>query len=103
VPEPPDEQKREALGLSLRWRQTEMPVQAREIAEYNRERQAKIDELKTMTVPAENEEEIDLGPAWHTIVERERDAIIQSPPPEIPPAPKVAEAVAERDGGEAGE
>lgn len=92
-----EEQQREALGLTLKDTQMELSPQVDEIAAYNRERQAKIDEMATMRVPAENEEEIDLGRAWSLAAERERGAVIQPPRPEIPPAQPVAAAATQRD------
>ncbi len=68
-----------------------------EIVAHNREKQAKLDELLSLRVPGEDEEEIDLGQAWSTVADRERAAIIQPPKPEIKPAGPVAELARERD------
>jgi AAA domain/TrwC relaxase len=72
-------------------------AQLAEAAEHAREQQARIDELLSLQVPAEDEEELDLGHAWGTIADQERAAIIQPPKPEIPAAQPVIEAANERD------
>lgn len=43
----------EALGLTPGYDQPELPTQVIQIAEYNRKRQAEIDERRTMRIPAE--------------------------------------------------
>lgn len=93
-----EERRRRALGLTRDhdgepW----LSGQVEEIAAYNREQQAKIDELLSLREPAEDPDEIDLGHAWSTVADRERAAIIQPPKPEIKPAEPVAELARERD------
>lgn len=58
-------------------------AQLAEAAAYVRQQQARIDELLSLRVPAEGEEELDLGRAWGTIADQERAAILQPPKPEI--------------------
>jgi len=66
--------------------------------------QEKLDERKAVRVPADDHELQDEGEAWPTLRARERDAIVQPPPPEIPASPRVIERARERDAGrEAGE
>jgi hypothetical protein len=72
-------------------------MQVSEIAEYNRTRQAEIDERRSMRIPAEEPDEMDLGEAWTVTAERQRDAVIQPPKPLIPPAAKVLELAADRE------
>jgi len=72
-------------------------VQVSEISEYNRKRQAEIDERRTMRIPAEEPDEMDLGEAWNVLAERRRDAVIQPPKPPIPAAGPVVERAAERE------
>lgn len=55
-------------------------------------RQAEIDERRTMRIPAEEPDEMDLGEAWNVLAERRRDAVIQPPKPPI----RAAEAALER-------
>jgi hypothetical protein len=51
--------------------------------------QAKIDELASLRVPAEDYEAADLGPAWNVLARRDREAIIQPPRPHLVPARAV--------------
>jgi conjugative relaxase-like TrwC/TraI family protein len=101
-PEPlsPAERERQALevlGLIPGHKQTELPLQVSQIAEYNRKRQAEIDQRRTMRIPAEEPDEMDLGDAWSILAERRRDAVIQPPKPSIPAADAVLERAAERE------
>jgi conjugative relaxase-like TrwC/TraI family protein len=101
-PEPlsPVEREKEALevlGLTLGCDQPELPLQVSQIAEYNRERQAEIDERRSMRIPAEEPDEMDLGEAWNVLAERRRDAVIQPPKPPIPAADAIRERAAERE------
>ncbi len=119
-PEPSDEQKAQdekqaptrteteerqsrALGLTPGGAaDPDVHAQLAEAADRAREQQAKIDELMSLHMPAEDEEELDLGRAWGTLADEQRGAIIQPPRPEIPAAQPVIEAANERD-MEAGE
>lgn len=85
------------LGLTPGHDQPELPLQVTEIAQYNRQRQAEIDERRSMRIPAEEPEELDLGEAWNVLAERRRDAVIQSPKPPIPAADAVLKRSAERE------
>jgi len=59
---------------------------------------AKIEEVKGLRVPSEDPEWEDEGEAWPGQLRRERDAILQPPPPEIKPAEPVAARAAEMAG-----
>jgi hypothetical protein len=98
---PADREERalEVLGLTHDYDQPELPLQVSEVAEYNRQRQAEIEERRSMRIPAEEPHEIDLGPAWDVLAERRRDAVIQPPKPPIPAADAVLERAAEREAG----
>jgi hypothetical protein len=101
-PEPLTPTEREAraldvLGLGPGHDQPELPPQVTEIAEYNHKRQAEIDERRSMRIPAEEPDEMDLGEAWDVLAERHRDAVIQPPKPPIPVADKILERAAERE------
>jgi hypothetical protein len=101
-PEPlsPAEREQRALevvGLTVGHDQPELPRQVSEIAEYNRKRQAEIDERRTMRIPAEEPNEMDLGEAWNVLAERRREAVIQPPKPPIPAADAILERAAERE------
>jgi ATP-dependent Clp protease ATP-binding subunit ClpA len=87
----------EVLGLTPGYDQPELPTQVIQIAEYNRKRQAEIDERRSMRIPAEEPDQMDLGEAWNVLAERRRDAVIQPPKPPIPAADAVLERAAERE------
>jgi AAA domain-containing protein len=53
--------------------------------------QQALDGRKAVRVPAEDHELQDEGEAWPTLRPRERDAILQPPPPEIPASPRLPE------------
>jgi hypothetical protein len=92
-----EEQVLEVLGLTPGYDQAELPVQVNQVADYNRNRQAEIDERRTMRIPAEEPDEMDLGEAWNVLAERRRDAVIQPPKPSIPAADALSERAAERE------
>jgi hypothetical protein len=92
-----EERAQEVLGLTLDYDQPELPVQVSRIAEYNRKRQTAIDERRTMRIPAEEPDAMDLGEAWNVLAERRRDAVIQPPKPPIPAAAAVIERAAEQE------
>jgi conjugative relaxase-like TrwC/TraI family protein len=87
----------EVLGLTLGYDQPELPLQVSQIAEYNRKRQAEIDERRSLRIPAEEPDEFDLGKAWSVLAERRRDAVIQPPKPPVRAASTVLERAAERE------
>ncbi|MHB1874002.1 MAG: MobF family relaxase [Streptosporangiaceae bacterium] len=92
-----EERALQVLGLTPGCDQGELPIQVTEIAEYNRQRQAELDERRSMRVPSEDPDELDLGEAWTVQAERRRDAVIQPPRPPIPAASAILERTAERD------
>jgi conjugative relaxase-like TrwC/TraI family protein len=59
--------------------------------------QEKLDERKAVRIPADDHEMQDLGDAWPAPRPRERDAILQPPPPEIPPSPRLGDRDMGRD------
>jgi hypothetical protein len=81
-----EERALEVLGLTPGYNQPELPSQVSQIADYNRKRQADIDERRSIRIPAEEPDEMDLGEAWSVLAERRRDAVIQPPKPPIPAA-----------------
>jgi hypothetical protein len=99
TPDKREERALQALGLTLGHDQPELPLQVTKIADYNRQRQAEIDERRTMRIPAEEPGEMDLGEAWNVLAERHRDAVVQPPKPPIPAAEAVRERAADREAG----
>jgi hypothetical protein len=96
-PVTPDEQTLHVLGLTLDYDQPELPPQISEIADYNRQRQAEIDERRSIRMPAEEPDDMHLGQPWNLLAEHRRDAVIQPPQPPIPPADKLLEHEADRE------
>jgi AAA domain len=102
-PEPLTPAEREDRALHVlglipgRDQQQELPLQVSEITEYNRKRQADIDERLSMRIPAEEPDEMDLGEAWSVMAEHQREAVIQPPKPPIRPAAAVLDRTAERE------
>jgi len=96
---PPEREQRalQVLGLTLDYDQDELPFQVSQVTEYNRQRQAEIDEFRTLRIPAEEPDEVDLGEAWTVLADRHRDAVIQPPRPPLPAAEQVLEHAAERE------
>jgi len=74
----------------------EAPAWIAELAERVRNTHAKLDERKSVMIPAEDPDYEYEGEAWPDVVAIERDAILQPPKPEIRPAPEVAVLAAER-------
>jgi hypothetical protein len=76
--------------------QEEIPLKVRDIADWNRQRQAELDERASQTVPDEDPDHEDIAPAWSRIADHEREAILQPPPPQIRPADRVLDLARER-------
>jgi conjugative relaxase-like TrwC/TraI family protein len=91
-----DQRGLEALGLTLGHLQEELPLGIRETVAYSRERQAELDQRSSQMVPDEDPDYEDIGPAWSRLADREREAILQPPPPQIPPAEELLELFHER-------
>lgn len=70
----------------------ETPEWITRLAEERRAVREKLDERKGVRVPAEDPDYEDLGEAWPAWRERQRDAILQPPKPEMRPAPEVVRA-----------
>ena len=69
--------------------------------ERTRAANEEIADRRSMEIPDEDHE-WQGQPAWGTGADQHRDAILQPPPPQIPPAAEVAERQADID-AEAGE
>ena len=101
--EPPKPAEEEKTALIPDHAEHETPEWVTELAERNRAALQKIEETKSLRMPAEDHEWEDIGEAWPDELRRERDAVIQPPKPEIKPAEPVAQAAAEANRTEAGE
>ncbi|HUY45105.1 MAG TPA: MobF family relaxase [Streptosporangiaceae bacterium] len=86
----------EALGLTPETSREGIPEQVLRIRENARTAQAKLDELRDMHVPDEDQEAADLGPAWNILASRDRDAILQPPKPDVTPSSEILRRAQER-------
>jgi len=64
------------------------------LAQERRAVRERLDERKGVRVPSEDPDYEDEGEAWPAWTERDRDAILQPPRPQMQPAPAVAERAA---------
>jgi hypothetical protein len=85
-----------ALGLTPETARDEIPEQILRIRETARQTQAKIDDFASTREPADDHDASDLGPAWNVEANRDRDAILQPPKPDVVPASKILERAEER-------
>ena len=92
------DQERAQLALTPGEFEYETPEWITRLAEERRAVREKLDERKGVRVPSEDPDREDEGEAWPAWAERDRDAVLQPPKPEMQPAAKVAErAEAESD------
>ena len=68
-----------------------------DLATRHREFTAKLADLQSIMIPAEDPDYEDLGPAFPAWAPPERGAILQPPKPEITPSARILELVADRD------
>jgi hypothetical protein len=81
----------QALGLTPETARDEIPEQVLRIRETARQAQAKIDDFASTREPTDDHDARDLGPAWNIEANRDRDAILQPPKPDVVPASKILE------------
>ena len=74
------------------------PQWVADLVDRNQAAMVRMDEIRGLQVPSEDHEWEDLGTAWPDELQRQRDAVIQPPKPEIKPAQPVAELAAEASG-----
>jgi hypothetical protein len=55
----------------------------------------RMDERQAILIPGEDPDYVPLGLAWPTWAERDRDAILQPPKPEMRPSPLVLQRAAD--------
>jgi AAA domain/TrwC relaxase len=98
-PAPTGEAEREQLTLAPDKRLGEMAQWVTDLAAQRQAFHDKLEERHTLKVPGEDPDYEDLGhafPAWNP---PEKDAILQPPKPEIPPAAKIVELAREPETG----
>jgi conjugative relaxase-like TrwC/TraI family protein len=98
-PEPASDTDRQELQLAPDKQIGEMAAWVSDLAAQRQAFDEKLAERQALPVPSEDPEEHDLGPAFPAWNPPERDAILQPPKPEIPPAAKVMELAREQEAG----
>jgi AAA domain/TrwC relaxase len=74
-----------------------MPSWLEHLAQQRQAAQAELDDRRSVRMPSEDPEGDYDGFAWPQFIQRERDAVIQPPKPEIRPSAAIIEAAAERE------
>ena len=88
------DEEREQLDLVPGAESYETPEWITRLAGERRAVRERLDERKAVRVPSEDPDYEDEGEAWPAWAERDRDAILRPPKPEMQPAPAVAERAA---------
>ena len=83
--------ERQQLDLTLGAESYETPEWITRLADERRAVRERLDQRKGLRVPSEDPDYQDEGEAWPSWAERDRDAILQPPKPQMQPAPAVAE------------
>jgi hypothetical protein len=87
--------QRDQLVLSPGADTYEAPEWIAQLAAERRAVRERLDERKAVLVPSEGPDYDPVAEAWPAWVERDRQAILQPPMPEIRPAPAVLQRVAD--------
>jgi len=90
-----DEQRAELDVLPEEQREYRPPAWVRELAKSRKAFSEKIAERHSVTEPHEDPDYEDVGPAFPSWQEQDRDAVLQPPKPPIPPSERLAEREAE--------
>jgi hypothetical protein len=93
-----DEQRAELDVLPDEQREYQPPAWVREAAEARKAFSDKLAERQSVTEPHEDPDYEDLGPAFPSWQQQDRDAVLQPPKPPIPPSERLAEREAEAVG-----
>jgi hypothetical protein len=96
------DEEHEQLMLIAGAQEYQTPEWIRRLAEERRAVRERLDERQGVRVPHEDPDYQDEGEAWPTWAERDRDAILQPPKPEMRPAPELEHAAEARADAEAG-
>jgi len=88
------DEERDQLVLAPGAETYQAPEWITRLAAERRAVREKLDERKGVRVPSEDPDCQDEGEAWPAWTERDRDAILQPPRPQMQPAPAVAERAA---------
>ena len=85
------DEEREQLVLAPGAESYQTPEWITRLAAERRAVRERLDERRGVRVPSEDPDYEDEGEAWPAWAERDRDAILQPPKPEMRPAPAVLE------------
>src|SRR5262249_49733280 len=88
-------QRQQLLGLTSDTAESEIPEPVMRIRDSARIAQAKLDELASLPEQAADMDSLSPGLAWPVAAQRDRDAILQPPRPEVVPSARIAERYAE--------
>jgi conjugative relaxase-like TrwC/TraI family protein len=96
-PEPATQAQRDELTLAPGQQIREMGQWIKDLAARHREFADRLAERQSLTIPAEDPDYEDLGPAFPAWTDTRTDAILQPPKPEIPPSAWVLDRAMDRD------
>jgi len=90
-----DEQRADLDVLPEAQQEYKPPAWVRELAEARKAFSEKIAERQSVMEPHEDPDHADVGPAFPSWQQQDRDAVLQPPKPPIPPSERLAEREAE--------
>ena len=96
-PEPATEAQRDELTLTPDQPPGEIDQWIKDLAAGHRTFADRLADRQSQTIPSEDPDYGDLGPAFPAWPARARAPILQPPRPEIPPSPRILERVMDRD------
>ena len=96
-PEPATGAQRAELTLTPDQSPGEIDQWINDLAAGHRTFAGKLADRQSQTVPSEDPDYGDLGPAFPAWTSPRREPILQPPMPEIPPSPRILERVMDRD------
>src|SRR6266568_1986703 len=79
------------LGLTPKTAHQRIPEHVLRIRDNAKAAQAKLDELASLREPATDTDDLSPGLAWPAVRQRERDAVLQPPRPEVVSATRITE------------
>jgi hypothetical protein len=86
-----DAQRQRLLGLTPGSAESEIPQRVTRIRHHARIAQAKLDELASLPEQAADMDSLSPGLAWPVAAQRDRDAVLQPPRPDVVPSARIAE------------
>jgi AAA domain len=96
-PEPATQAQRDELTLTVGEEIREMSGWIKDLAAQRRAFADTLAERQSLTIPSDDPDYGDLGPAFPAWTGAARDAILQPPKPEIPPSSRILDRAMDRD------